>query len=804
MLLVWLLPCCLSLYAVSTNRCYDPKPEEYPPCEAVRAINPEAYYQTGPLPDDSGFVLPNNRWITPLGTTIKVDNLPLALVLSPDGRYLFAANSGLHDQVITVIDTESARVIERLVVPALFLGLVMNSSGDTLYAAGGGSNVVAKFSFISGHLQHQFDIPLDFFPTGLTLSADDRYLYGTNQLSGQLSIIDTESATSIGNAYVGGRPYDVALAPDGNTAYVSCTMDNYIALVDISRKEHPYLRGVIPTGKNPEDLLISPNGEFLFVANADQDSIGVISIPSETAKPDISLRAADDSAYGVNPNALAINAAGTHLFIAAGGENRIVIYDILNQTFLGSIPTGWYPAAVAVNADETRLYVANAKGQGSVRGRAVVGSIPGTISLIDLSDAFTNLGEYTARAEENNTAPSRYFDLNDACEHFPAPVKRGNDTPINHVIYILRENKTYDAIFGDDERGNGDPSLTLFGEWYTPNIHALARQFVSLDNFYNNAEESTEGHEWSLGAVMNDYTTKNMLARERGENDTATEGEFYVELFLNPVTYPKLGFIFPHCLKHGIPFMSYGETLGLGDGCLEMETDLPQPTDCLYADPRYVHVGPLYVPFFNTAVKDIQKIDEVIADIDHGKFPPFVFMSLPNDHTNGTTPGFPTPPSMVADNDLATGKIIDYISHSPYWKETLIIILEDDPQTGYDHVEPHRSICVLVSPYVKRGYVSSIHANEVNLLKTLEMILGLPPMSIHDEAAQAMYDVFTSVPDFTPYNVIPRNVPEEYNLPDNPLAAESAKIDFSVPDASPRLHDIIWQYMKGNKGGGTE
>jgi hypothetical protein len=341
------------------------------------------------------------------------------------------------------------------------------------------------------------------------------------------------------------------------------------------------------------------------------------------------------------------------------------------------------------------------------------------------------------------------------------------------VLVVVRENKTYDALLGDWPRGDGDPEQCLYCGEETRNLRALLDFGASGDNYYSNAEVSLQGHYLLTAGIVNTWLEKHWPA------DWPLPIE--IEVFLNPVSFPRSQFLFQNCLRNGVSFRVYGEAVGLG-------------VDGLAFDERYVHWGPLDPPVFWMFSRDADKMAERIAEWEQGVFPSLLFMLLPNDHHWGCTFPFPTPISMIADNDLATGMLIDWLSHSRYWSSSVVFIIEDDPQQGTDHVDAHRSILLVVSPWAKRGYVSPVHYSEANLHATIQHILGLPPLTVYDAVAQPMWDMFTNTPDYTPYTALPRTIPEEISLPGTNCAFASAGKNFLDPDEAEGLQEITRDY----------
>jgi hypothetical protein len=367
----------------------------------------------------------------------------------------------------------------------------------------------------------------------------------------------------------------------------------------------------------------------------------------------------------------------------------------------------------------------------------------------------------------------------DSPARFPLPVNAGDATPIKHVFLIVRENKTYDGLFGDIQEGNGKPELVSFGEMNTPNAHSLARTFVLLDNFYSHAELSVQGHEWTTGCVANDYTEKAWMASDDYGRAYRLAVVFGPDSTMSRLAEPGSDSIWIHLDKLGVPYHNYGEiTNTTGASTL--------------ADPGYPGV------YFNTAISDIDKTNYILSNINDPTFnvEPFTYISLPNDHTRGTSPGVPTPQSMVADNDEGTGRFVDGLSKSSIWGSSIVFVVEDDPGGTGDHVEEHRSICLIASPWIKRGYRSSVNYDLSSVYHTIEQLIGVPPMNTNDGNAAGMYDLFTGTPDMTPYTFIPRQIPVTNNSDDAPLASESAKMDFSQPDEQD-LDRVLWKATHG-------
>ena len=482
---------------------------------------------------------------------------------------------------------------------------------------------------------------------------------------------------------------------------------------------------------------------------------------------------------GATPNHLAVDPVASRIYVASAGENAVAVLDLQTLQPKGRIPTAWYPTSVAVRGDGS-LLIASAKGLGlgPTERSPSPDYMSGVLQVVPKpSESDLATGDMLALA---NLDRPRSYEATPTCpdpgpKKFPLPPDEKSPSPIKHVFFIVRENKTYDAVLGDLETGDGDKDLVLFGEEMTPNTHALARAFATVDNFYSNAEASIQGHEWTTSSIANDYTEKGWLTTwGRGTRPIGAFGSGVYER----LGIPGSGSIFTHLDRSGLAYHNYGEVVNTAGAVITL-------------DPSYPGV------IFNLGTPDVVKIGYVIEHLGEPDFTvPFSYILLPNDHTFGTTPGKPTPQSMIADNDEATGRFVDALSHSPLWKSSIVFVIEDDPQDGGDHVEPHRSPCLAISPWIKRKSRSRVNYDVPALYRTIELILGIGPMNIYDAHAAAMYDLFTTTPDETPYTFIPRKIPVAKNAADAPLAEESARVDWSKPDQA-ALGRILWKAVKG-------
>lgn len=785
-----------------------------PPAQEIE-IRPEALWTTGLVPG-----MPD-AWILPIGQRITPTAalgarrfglpcaMPLGLQIHPQRRHLFVTNTGGGAALLLVLDVETGDILSSIRKNGYFLGLAFGPDGTDVYVSGGGRNVIEVYRFdpVLGTLEPVEDRTMSApgFVTGIATSPDGSLLFavaqepevvpGPNvidfriQMPGTFCVFDTRTGALVDTCPVGLDPYAVAVHPSGSEAYVSNEMDNTISVMDISVPSEVRQRAIVAVQKNPEGISVNKEGTRLYVTNADEDSLSVVEIGTETPRllGTIDLRSSLSEEYGSGPNAVAISSTGEVLYVAQAGQNKLAVIDTATGTHTGDIPTGWYPTAVTVGGTYEQgvfretLYVACGKGIGTPQ-EGEMDHIPGDINIIPVPEG-QELGRLSSLVEENNTLPARLFTIPEGYRN-PIPVRDGDPTPIKHVFFVVRENKTYDYLLGafqpsrpGGRRANGDPSKTIHDhDKLLPNLYALADRFATADNYYCNAEASNQGHQMLTASMVNTFVEKLVFTKKR-----PIPMEF--EMVFSHVAWPKKDYIFQNAIAHGVSFRDYGEAVGAGK-------------DGLLFDSRWVHHGRHDPAWFWMLSRDVDKMNERIAEWESERFsgenfPQLIFMLLPNDHTFGYDPLLPTPESMIADNDEATGIFVDWLSHSPYWNESVAFITEDDPQQGSDHVDPHRTILLVVSPWVKPGYVSPVRYSEANIYATIEWILGLPPLTIYDDLAQPMYDMFSFEKNDEPFRHIPRMWPREFNPPGTRAEERSAEMRFVEPDEAEGLLEVL-------------
>jgi YVTN family beta-propeller protein len=584
----------------------------------------------------------------------------------------------------------------------------------------------------------------------------------------------------------------------------------------------------IEVGLHPSGMAFSTDGRQLFVANANSDTASILDTEKLENVGTIQTRPRSDLPLGSAPNALAVSPDGRTLFVANGGNNAIAAVDIATRTIRGSIPVGWYPDGIAISKS-CDLFVANLKGLGnrasdfglpvdvrtSRRGGYNVYDYAGAVSIVAAADVAARLQGGSAQVAENMRLSERITGQGAAGspDAVPVPLHLGEASVFKHVLYIIKENRTYDQVLGDLPRGNGDSTLTMFGAKITPNHHALASEFVLLDNFYCNGVLSADGHQWTDEGYATDYIEKSMGGFARSYPADGTDA----------LAYASSGFIWDAVLRKGLKLRVYGEFLKS-----QVETEPRRATwndfydDYLHGTQSIrffqkteLHTLAPYVdwsyPAFSLRIPDVYRAREFIREL-HGfekqdDMPSLMVMQLGNDHTSGTDEGLPTPRTAVADNDLALGQIVEAVSKSKFWRDTVIFIVEDDPQDGLDHVDGHRTVAFAISAYTRRGFVDSTFYNQNSILRTIELILGLDPMTQFDLATNPILASFEQTPDFSPYVVKPNHVrldeinPKVSRLRGRQLedARLSKEMNFDEPDKADDdvLNRILWHAMKG-------
>jgi YVTN family beta-propeller protein len=757
--------------------------------------------------------LPNGWSITPAGNSINLDDLPLNIVVSPSKKYLAVTNNGQSTQSIQLIDVASEKIVSQVTVSKSFIGLAFSDDESKIYASGGNDNKVLVFNIENGKLIAQDPIvlgkpwPKYISPTGLCVDDSQSRLYVVTKADSSLYVCDTKTKAILNKVNIGAAAYTCLLSHDKNTLYVSLWGNSKMLIIDTKTNK---IKAEIATNKNPNDMILTQNGQFLFVANGNDNTVEVIDLPKLKVVETLTTSLYPNAPVGSTPNGLALSDDENTLYIANADNNCLAVFDVSKKgqsASKGFIPTGWYPTGVKVI--DSKIYVLNGKGFSSAanpkgpnplktRKPQVEGANPeankevieyigglfkGTLSIIKIPNE-ADLGTYSELVYANSPY-SKNKELNAEGEKGnPIPMKVGDKSPIKYVFYVIKENRTYDQVLGDLKGGNGDASLCLFPEKVTPNQHALAKDFVLLDNFYVDAEVSADGHNWSSAAYANDYVEKNWVSSYGGRGGTYDyEGQ-------KTVAYPRDGFIWDHCNRAGISFRTYGWFADYGKANIPILKD---------------HFCPTFKGF-GQETKDIDReaiwekdFDDLLAK---NAVPKFNSIRFGNDHTSGGRIGMNTPTAAVADNDLAVGRFVEHLSKSAIWKESVVFILEDDAQNGSDHVDAHRSIAFVAGGFVKRNFIDHTMYTTSGMLRTMELILGLKPMSQYDAGATPMWRCFIDKVNPIPFKSIEPGVDlNAKNVAINSSSRKSQYLDFSKPDMidDKLFSEIIWKTVRGEK-----
>jgi YVTN family beta-propeller protein len=759
---------------------------------------------SSPTPDDINGPrrLPTGATLDPAGTTSDLGPYPFAMVQAPERDRVVVLLAGYRANGIQVVLTTTGKVLQTLPQAAAFVGLAFDPSGHTLYASGGNRDVVYEYAWAGGAATLRDSLVLEArtarqagirYPAGLAPSADGRFLYVAENLDDSLAVIDLATRRVVQRVAAGRYPYGVTAAADGSV-YVSSWAG---IAVRRWRRAGDRLEFVatIPAGRHPSALLLSANSQTLFVASATTDRVSMIDTRTNQLTGELRDTVPHGTGEGSAPQALLLSPDQRRLYVAEGDNNAVAAFDLGGAvpTLVGRIPVGWYPSALALRDDT--LVVANAKGRGT-RANTVdgpgpfrkvpetgytLGQLTGTLSVVPLAGV-------DWAATSRRVAHANGWDRDPGGAAYP---------PFEHVIYIIKENRTYDQVLGDLSQADGDTSLVFFGRAVSPNHHALAERFGIFDRFFVNAEVSADGHNWSSAAYATDYVEKTVPLNYGGKGRSydyegtnrgvrPADGEDAAE--------PANGYLWDLARRGNISFRNFGEYV----------SD-PKPGETVYRGLKPFldgHTDSTF-PGFDLAIPDQRRADEWLRALagfqQSGAMPRLQIIRLPNDHTRGAAAGALTPQAYVADNDLALGRMIEGLSRSAFWKNTVVFVLEDDAQNGPDHVDSHRSPLLIISAY-NRPHVWHRFGNTTDVIATIEEILSLDHLSQFDRFGRPFRDIFAAAPDLTPYVALtPATSLTARNPANTPAARASAGLDFSSED---RIDDdvfnrVLWQAIKG-------
>ncbi|MGI8403063.1 MAG: SMP-30/gluconolactonase/LRE family protein [Gemmatimonadaceae bacterium] len=808
-------PVCLLLLAVIANACGSPSPQVK---AGIEAQEPSGVRR-----------LPTGATLDPAGVSYDLGSMPLAMALSPEKDRVIALLNGWREQGIQVVDRSTGRILQTVPLPAVFLGIVFSPDGKSLYVSGGNQDVIYRFDWRGGAATLADSIVLEArrkikddmmgsmmkdgirYPAGIAISPDGRTLYAAENLGDSLAVVDLGSKRVVQRLATERYPYGVAVAPDG-TVYASAwggwTVSAFRPLPNGKLTGGTRIR----VGRYPSALVLSRDGSRLFVASGSTDRISVVDTRSQQLVGTLNDANPASTGEGSTPNALSLSPDGTRLYVAEADNNAVAVFDLSantsgnsaargNDALAGRIPVGWYPSALA--ADGSDLLVISGKGRGTAPNSGnrqpgehsrpqnrdyTLGQINGTLVIIPLAGTgaadLVRWSERVAGANGWNTArpPARY-------------------PPFEHVIYVIKENRTYDQVFGDLPQADGDSSIVFFPRAVSPNHHALAERFGIFDRFFVNAEVSPDGHNWSRAAYATDYSEKTIPSHYSDRGRTYDyEGLNRDVVPAEDVAEPSSGYIWNLADRAGITYRNYGEYVNQPEDSAARNDTAYFPTKASLA----AHTNKSY-PGWSLEIPDQVRIgiwlNEFQGFVRSGRLPALELVRLPNDHTWGASAGRPTPRAYMADNDLALGRLIEALSKSPYWKNTAVFVLEDDAQDGPDHVDSHRSPLLVISAY-NRGKVFHRFANTSDVLATIEDILGLGRMSQFDHYGRPLREIWETTPDLRPYTALTPAVRlNELNPKKGAMAEMSKKLVVKKEDTSDDdlFNRILWTTIKGDK-----
>jgi YVTN family beta-propeller protein len=753
--------------------------------------------------------LPNGWKLTPVGKSLPLGDLPLNMALSSSKKYIAVTNNGQSVQSIQLIDVKNEKVISTIVIPKSWYGLKFSNDEKYLYASGGNDNWILQYA-VSGDkliLKDSLKLgkkwPEKISPAGIEINDVKKIMYVVTRENNSLYLIDLKTKEVTRQHNLPAEAYSCLLSPDKKELYISCWGCDKILVFDTGKDK---IVSEIPVGDNPNEICLTKNGNYLFAANANDNSVSVIDVKKRKVIETLDAALYPNSPSGSTSNGLALSTDEKTLYIANADNNCLAVFDVSKMgysTSKGFIPVGWYPTNVKVVGK--KIFVANGKGfssqanpfgpnptrrkgqviyhgaETSAKEQYIGGLFKGTMSIIN-EPSQNQLAIYS-QAVYHNTPYSKDKELMSKGEvSNPIPMKVGDKSPVKYVFYIIKENRTYDQVLGDVKEGNGDPSLVLFGEKITPNQHKIAKEFVLLDNFYCDGEVSADGHNWSMGAYATDYLEKHWPTNYGGRG-----GEYDAE-GTRAVANNKV-FFWDQCKKSGVTYRTYGEFAD------DYKANLPILEN---------HFCPYYTSW-DQKVRDTTRVYQWKREFDSllakNAVPQFNSLRIINDHTEGLRKDRPTPFAHVADNDLAIGMFVEYLSKSSIWKESAVFIVEDDAQNGPDHVDAHRTTAYVAGGFIKKGFVDHTMYSTSSMLRTMELVLGMPPMTQYDAAAEPMWRCFTSTADMKPFQSLPSNIDlNEKNVAMNEWQRRSEKFDFTREDAIPDMefNVVLWYGIKGD------
>ncbi len=779
------------------------------------------------MPGDkaNGRILLSNGWsLQPEGKQFELpSDFPVRVAFHPKLPLVAIQHVGYRKHKVVLFDLKKREVLSEHDIPKSWSGMTFAMDGKTLFVSGGVDDVVYQLRLAGTKERYHFERgptlkvgnpKLLDLPSGICAAPDGGFFVPL-QRSDRLERVNSKGQKLfIQQLPKGSFPFECVNSAKEEKVYVSLWGKAQVLALDARTGK---ILNSFSTGQHPSAMVLDPKGDRLFVSNGNENSVSVIDLKKGRILQALTSSLFPDAPPGSTPNSLSLDPRGKILLVANADNNNLAVFDVSEKgegRNLGFIPVGWYPTAVSFYDGGKKILVVNGKGSkgsranpglsGENKGRGFArdhysGSMfLGSLSLINFPSP-KHLGVLSKRALA--CTPLQHQSRRDVKrpQDSPIPLKPGGKTPIRYCVYIIKENRTYDQVLGDMKKGNGDPNLCMFPKVVSPNHHAIANDFVLLDNFYVDAEVSADGHEWTMGAYATDFVERTWPVTYGGKGSTRLGGKKRASLGYPSegnfdIATPKNGYLFGRAQQAGISYRSYGEFVS------NPRKGKPGKAK---VEALIGHCDPYY-PSFNMRISDQRRADRFLLElkgfVQKGELPRLIIIRLPNDHTSGTRQGLPSPRAYVADNDLAMGRVLEALSNTPFWKKMTVFIVEDDAQNGHDHVDAHRTVALLAGPYVRRK--ASIHTmySTSSMLRTMELILGLEPMSQFDAAAQPMYACFTSTPDFSPFSYRKATWPlDERNKKNAYGGKRSEKMDFSKEDAIDdfALNEILWKSIMG-------
>ena len=764
--------------------------------------------------------LPTGALLDPVGAQVDVGSFPLTVVVSPDSAYILLLLNGWRQQGVQVVDRRTGAVVQTVEQTAAFIGLAFSADGRTVFASGGNTDAVYRYAWDGRRLTRQDSLTIrpkrsvraagTSYPAGVAVSRDGQRLYVAENLADSVAVVDLPSGRVVQRVPAGRYPYAIVVGPAGDVFVSSWgTQDVHVLRETVAGLE---TASRIAVGRHPSTLLLSANGSRLFAVSASTDAISVIDTRRGTVVSTLRNPTPANLGQGSTPMGLQLSRDGVTLYVTEGDNNAVAVFALgatsagtgsgVQDSLVGRAPVGWFPSALALIGDT--LHVVNAKGRGTApnprlpqpgvtdaAARAVnytAGQINGTITRVAQSQfAGAALDALTARVARAN--------------HWNDPASAAGMPPVTHVIYVIKENRTYDQVLGDMPQGDGDSSLVFFPRPNSPNHHALAERFGLFDRFFVNAEVSADGHNWSMAAYTTDYTQKTVPSNYSSRGRTydyegANRGRVPTDDGDDDVAEPANGYLWDLAQRKGISFRNFGEFV-MPEGATGTA-----PEGYRGLKPFLRANTSREFPGYDLDITDQRRADVWISELQgfsaRREMPRLQIIRLPNDHTAGASAGKPTPQAYMADNDLALGRMIDALSRSPFWEKTAVFVLEDDAQAGPDHVDSHRSVLLVVSPWARAG-LHRRFVNTTDVIATMEKILGLDALSPFDHYGRPLREIWRDTPDLRPYTaLIPAVALTDRNPSRGRGAEESRQLDLRYEDVAEEdlFNRILWRTIK--------